>query len=213
MRIHSYFSKPVLAAAGALLCFGIFLATRLPAGEPSKQSTDTAPATTSKPATRTAEQKKQDDIERVMAFFKAAQPDMYEQATALRGTDPAKFDALILSALPNVNHLEVLKKTKPALFALSMEVMKLGYLSLRLAHDLKREDLPEAERARVTRDLQATVAAEFEVQQKIRHQEIDDLQTKIRNLNDQVKAREADKSSIIQKRTDDLTKGTPRLDW
>jgi hypothetical protein len=193
----------------------MLLATRLPAGDPSKHASETAvlATTTSKPATRTAEQKKQDDIDRVMEFFRVTQPDVYDQANGLRNSDPAKFDKLILNALPNVNHLEIMRQNKPALFALSMEDLKLGYLSLRLAHDLKRADLSESDRIRITHELELTVAAEFNVQQKIRQYEIDDLEAKVRKLNDQVKARESDKSAIIQKRTDDLTKGTPRLDW
>ena len=161
----------------------------------------------------TAEQRKQDDINRVMDFLKITQPDVYNQAKVLHGTDPARFDRLILSALPTVNRLEGIRRRSPQLFDLSMQDLQLGYQSLRIAQRLKRTDLTGADRANLTEQLRAVVAAEFEVQQQIRQWEIDELQEKVQELDGQVKDREADAEAIIQKRMEDLVERNPRLEW
>ena len=165
------------------------------------------------PAARTAEQRKQDDINRVMDFFKITQPDVYNQAKVLHGTDPARFDRLIMGALPTVNKLEGIRRRSQELFDLSMQDLKLGYQSLRIAQRLKRTDLTDADRANLTEQLRAVVAAEFEVQQQIRQWEINDLQEKVQDLDSQVKDREMDAETIIQKRMEDLVERNPRLEW
>jgi hypothetical protein len=183
------------------------LAAALPRGPAAGSST------TTQPSTRTAEEKKQEDVARVMTFLQNTQLDVYEQANALRASDPAKFDKLIADTLPTVDRLEMLKKNKPKLFELSMKDVQLNYKTLRLAHELKRADLTDADRKQIKKELQETVAQEFDVQQKIRQYELDELKGKVRKLDDQLKVRESDKGSIIQRRADDLIKGTTRSEW
>jgi hypothetical protein len=148
-----------------------------------------------------------------MDFLKITQPDVYNQAKVLHGTDPARFDRLILSALPTVNRLEGIRRRSPQLFDLSMQDLQLGYQSLRIAQRLKRTDLTGADRANLTEQLRAVVAEEFAVQQEIRQWEIDELQEKVQELDGQVKDREADAEAIIQKRMEDLVERNPRLEW
>jgi hypothetical protein len=181
---------------------------RGPASKPAANA-----ATASQPTTRTAEQRKQDDIARVMEFFRLTQPDVYEQATALRQNDPTKFDRLILGALPTVNRLEGLKRKSQKLFDLSMLDMQLGYQSLRISQKLKSTGLPAAERVKLTDQMREIVTVEFVVQQQIRQLEIEDLQQKVKDLDNRVKDREKDQSNIIQKRMNDLVDGNPKLEW
>jgi len=188
-----------------------FMSGALLATNPQTQPA-TGPATT-QAATRNNEQRRQDEINRAMAFFKATQPDVYEQALALRTSDPAKFDKLIMSAMPTVNRLEGMRKKNPKLFELSMLEMQLGYKSLRLAHDLKRPEMSDVERQKSAEELHQIISDEFDVQQQIRQIEIDDLQAKIKDLDDQVKARAKDKDGILQKRGKDLNGDAPRLEW
>jgi hypothetical protein len=162
---------------------------------------------------RTPEQRREDDINRVMEFFRITQPDVYEQAQTLRVTDPIRFTRLILGALPTVNRLETTRQRSQRLFDLSMQDLKLGYQSLRIANDLRRPTLSDAERKRLTDQLTVVVSSEFDVQQKIRQFEIDDLQQKVRDVDTQVKDRERAKLAIIQRRLEDLIERTPRLEW
>ena len=196
-----------LACGTLAFMSGALLASHSPQSHPA-----TGPATT-QAATRSAEQRRQEDINRAMAFFKATQPDVYEQAMALRTSDPAKFDKLIMSAMPTVNKLEGMRKKNPKLFELSMLDLQLGYKSLRLAHDLKKPDMSDVERQKSAEELHQIISNEFDVQQQIRQIEIDDLQARIKDLDDQVKARAKDKEGILQKRGEDLSGDAPRLEW
>jgi hypothetical protein len=200
-----------MGAAGEIVPVTPSRPSLLAAATPRGPGTGTV--STTQPSTRTAEEKKQEDVARVMTFFQNTQLDVYEQANALRASDPAKFDKLIADTLPTVDRLEMLKKNKPKLFELSMKDVQLNYKTLRLAHELKRTDLTDADRKQIKKELQETVAQEFDVQQKIRQYELDELKGKVRKLDDQLKVRESDKGSIIQKRADDLIKGTTRSEW
>jgi hypothetical protein len=200
-----------------LLGFGVMGAAGViwgaaPGKGPASQPT-TSPTTAAQPATRTSEQRRQEDIARVMEFFRLTQPDVYEQATALRGSDPAKFDRLILGALPTVNRLEGIKKKSQKLFDLSMQDLQLGYQSLRISQKLKATGMAATERVKVTDQMREIVAAEFAVQQQIRQLEIEDLQQKVKDLDNRVKDREKDQSNILQKRMNDLVDGNPKLEW
>ena len=173
----------------------------------------TAPATTSQPATRTAEQRRQDDINRVMEFFRLTQPDVYAQAKIYQQTEPEKFDKLITGAIMTVNRFESMKRRNPRLFDLSMRDLQLGYESLRKAHELKRTDLSAADRNRMTQQLKEIVAAEFEIQQQIRQAEIEDLRQRLKDLDTSVRDKQEQKDAIIRKRTEDLLERTPGLMW
>ena len=181
----------LMVAAGALF-----------AGSGSVPASPSPPSTP--PATRTSDQRRQDDINRVMEFLRVTQPDVYDQARVLRVTDPLRFDRLILGALPTVNRLETTRKRSQKLFDLSMQDLQLGYQSLRIANALKLPGTSYADRKKLTDQLSAIVTAEFEVQQQIRQFEIDDLQQKVKDLDSQVKDREQGKAAILQKRLDDL---------
>jgi hypothetical protein len=172
------------------------------------------PAPGTAPATqRSADQKRQDDINRAMEFFRRTQPDMYEKAQALRTTDPAQFEKLIGSVMPTVNKFESIRRRNPKMFDLCMEDLRMCYRSLQIAHELKRSDLPAAERKQLTEQLREIVASDFDMQQKIRQMEIDDLRAKLSDLEAQVHAREDDKDALLRRRVEDLVERTPRAEW
>jgi hypothetical protein len=213
------FSQPSanrrLLTAGLLLAilpFSMVIAQQTNPPAPASLATPPA-ATTSQPATRTAEEKKQDDINRVMEFFRVTQPDVYEQARSLRTSDPAKFEKLISGAISTVNHMEGIRRRNPKIFELCMQEMQFNYASLRMAHELKRTDLPDPDRKQITEQLKNIIAAEFDVQQQIKYLEIEDLQKKVSDLDNAVHARQQDKDNVLHKRLEDLTERTPRLEW
>jgi hypothetical protein len=204
-------SRKWLLGMGVMGVAGVIWGAAPGGGSASKPGTNSA--TASQPATRTLEQRRQEDIARVMEFFRLTQPDVYEQATALRVSDQAKFDQLILGALLTVNRLEGVKKKSQKLFDLSMRDLQLGYQSLRISQKLKGTGLAAGERVNLTDQLRNIVAVEFTVQQQIRQFEIDELQQKVKDLDNRVKDRDKDQSSIIQKRVNDLVDGNPKLEW
>ena len=58
--------------------------------------------------------------------------------------------------------------------------------------------------------LREIVASDFDMQQKIRQMEIDDLRAKLSDLEAQVHAREDDKDALLRRRVEDLVERTPR---
>lgn len=154
-----------------------------------------------------------EDIDRVMAFFRDTQPDVYEQAKILRLEDPKKFDTLIGGAIMTVNRLENMKRRNPKLFDLSMRDFQLGYETLRKAHELKRNDLSENDRKQLRAQLAAIVAEQYGVQQQVRQLELEELRQKLKALDQQLQDRQKDKDDIIRKRINDLLERSPGLAW
>ncbi len=141
-----------------------------------------APATSTQPATTQARKldpakKKEEEIARVMEFFRVTQPDVYEQAKVLQGTDPERFEKLVRPTIYTVNKLEEMKKRSPKLFELTMKDLELNYRSLRLSRQLKRADLPPADRDKLTTELTTIVSSQFDIRQQIRQEEIENLKT------------------------------------
>ena len=162
---------------------------------------------------KTREQKKAEDTARVMDFFRVTQPDMYEQAKAIRDNDPASFDKMIHNALNTVNRMEELRKRNPPLFELRMKDFELAYKTLKVAKDCKRPDLAPADKESLMKQLTDLVSTQFDLRQKIRQLEIDDVQKQLATLGQQLEDRKADKDNIIKKRVDDLIETVPRLEW
>jgi hypothetical protein len=183
------------------------------ANNPSTATT----AAASQPATTQAnvhpKLTKEEEIARVMEFFKTTQPDVYAQAQVLKETDPKKFESLIHGALSKVNKLADLRTRNPRLFELNMQDVDLTYRSIRISKELRRTDLVPAERDRLTKELTGYVAQDFDVCQKIRQQEIEDMKSKISTLESKLADRAKDKDQLIQQRVTDLVENPPRTDW
>jgi hypothetical protein len=172
-----------------------------------------APTTAASQPAKTREQKKAEDTARVMDFFRVTQPDMYEQAKSIRDNDPASFDKMIHNALNTVNRMEELRKRNPPLFELRMKDFELAYKTLKVAKDCKRPDLAPADKDALMKQLTDLVSTQFDLRQKIRQLEIDDVQKQLATLGQQLEDRKADKDNIIKKRVDDLIETVPRLEW
>jgi hypothetical protein len=184
------------------------VATRPAPASPGASSAATTPATQS-----AAEVRRQEEIARVMEFFRVTQPDVYEQAKILRTADAKKFDSLISGAAMTVNKLESLKRKNPKLFDLSMRDFQLHYESMRKARELKRADLAEGDRRQLKAQLGAIVAEQYDVRQQIRQTELEDLRQKLKDLDAQLHDRQKDKDNIIKNRIDDLIERAPGPMW
>jgi hypothetical protein len=212
-----------------LLAIGLLIlppAVSLFADEKVSLTTSTHPATATHPATtqsaaasqaaaRAAKEakRKEDEIARVMDFFKLTQPELYEQAKTLQNTDPERFEKLVRPAVNTVNRLEELRKRSPKLFELTMKDFEFNYKSLRLARQLKRADLAGPDREKLSAELTSIVSSQFDIRQQIRQQEIEDLKNQLKDLDAKLQGNENVKETLIKKRVEDLIDKPPRLDW
>ena len=168
-----------------------------------------AATTTSKPATAPAKSKearRAEDIARVLEFFKVVQPEAYDKALKLRETDPAKFEQLVVPAIPTVNNLEEIKRNNLALYELKVEDYRLTYQREDKVKQLHRSDLAASEHDRLLVDLTSIVTRQFEVGQLIRQQEIADIEKRLQKLRAQLEEADKDKDSVIKNRLERLIK-------
>lgn len=204
----------LLGLTGVLLGQAAYLAAESVTSSATRPAETAIASTATAPTTeQAAALRKQQEIARVMEFFRVTQPDVYEQARTLRDADPAKFEKLVRGALGTVNRLEDLKKHDPVQFELKMKDLELAYKSLRLAREVQRSDLDPAEHQRIAADLQATVAQEFDVCQQMRQEEITFIKSRLQDLDKQLQDRAKDKDALIKQRVQDLTEKPPRLEW
>lgn len=208
--------RPLLIAAGVVLCAlpsaMSLLAEDAPVVLASKVATQpTTAATAPNPTKKDA--RREEEISRVMDFFKQTQPDVYEQALKLRDSDPARFEKVIREASGTVKRLDELRRNKPKLFDLTMKDLTLNYRSVRLAREAKRTDLTPEQRDRNTKELQKVVEEQFSLRQQIRQFEIDEAAQRVRDLENALKDRDKVKADLIKKRVEELLEKPPRLDW
>jgi hypothetical protein len=204
-------ASPARLFAGLVLVLLPGSLTLLAEDKPKAPPTSTQPAAPSRrpdPA-----KKKEEEIARVMEFFRVTQPDVYEQAKVLQGSDPARFEKLVRPTIYTVNKLEDMRKRSPKLFELTMKDLELNYRSLRLSRQLKRADLPPADREKLTTELTGIVSSQFDIRQQIRREEIEHLKTQLKELGDKLQSNEKVKDKLIKKRVDDLVEKPPRLEW
>jgi hypothetical protein len=208
-------------AAGAVLlvlpgAVTLLAEQKTPPRAAAPATTTSQPATTASAAElreRAKQARKEEELARVMEFFRVTQPDVYEQAKTLQATDPARFEKLVGSTVGTVNRLEELKKRSPKLFELRMRDLELNYQSLRKSRILKQPDLASSERERISGDLVIIVTAQFETRQRIRQQEIEELKAQLKALEANLEKDGSDKDARIKKRVEDLVERTPRLEW
>jgi hypothetical protein len=214
--ISRIFRQPARVLAGLALIVLPGTLTLLAADEkPRPAITPPAQVATTKPAATKPDpaKRKEEEIARVMEFFRVTQPDVYEQAKTLRETDHDKFEKLVHSAIWTVNKLEDMRKRNPRLFDLTMKDLELNYRSMRISRQLKNADLPSADRDKLTSELTGIVSSQFDLRQQIRKEEIENLKTQLKDLGDKLQKNEQVKDRLIKKRVDDLVEKPPRLDW
>ena len=195
-RLHL---APVVLAAGLLLvpaCVGFSAATTKP---PAKQS----------PPLRLSAQQ----INQIMDFLKTTEPDVYGKAEMLRQSDPQQFDKLIAEAAPNFARLERLRQTDPKLLHLTLLDLADTHESFKLAGELRQPGLPPSAAQLLRARLKQVVTAQFDLRQKIRLHELNQLVKKIDELKAQLKHRETQRQIIINRRVAQLIGKPPSVNW
>ncbi len=207
-------SRPVLAlGVFAFLSPALILLANEPAAAPRPVA---PPVAASSPATSQpvwTKEKKEEETARVMEFFRTAQPDAYDQAKILHDSDPAKFDEMVRRMAVMVSRFEDLKKKHPALFEMNMKYFAMEYKSVELGKQIKSTEATGPEHDRLMQQLTQLVADQFDIKQKMRQSQIDDLQRQLTDLEKQSQARAADRDDMIKKRVDSLIDTVPEWDW
>ncbi len=155
----------------------------------------------------------QRQIERIMNFLKATEPDVYNKAQTLRHSDSRQFAILIAQAAPNFVRLEHLRKTDPYLLTLTLQDLADTHESFKLAGELRQPGLPPSAAILLRNRLRQVVTAQFDLRQKIRLHELNALIKKINELKIQLKRRETQRQEIINHRVAQLIGKPPSVHW
>ncbi|MGC9258613.1 MAG: hypothetical protein ACP5I8_00850 [Phycisphaerae bacterium] len=155
----------------------------------------------------------QQQIAQIMNFLKATEPDVYNKAQTLRRSDPKQFATLIAEAAPNFARLEHLRKTDPHLLTLTLQDLADTHESFKLAGELRQPGLPPSAAQLLRVRLRQVVTAQFDLRQKIRLHELNELLKKINELKAQLKRRETRCQEIINRRVAQLIGKPPSVNW
>lgn len=152
-------------------------------------------------------------INQIMDFLKATEPDVYKKAEILRRSDPQQFARLITEAAPNFARLEHLRKTDPKLLHLTLQDLADTHESFKLAGELRQPGLPPSAMQLLRTRLRQVVTAQFDLRQQIRLHELNELVKKINELKAQLKHRKTQRQEIIQRRMAQLIGKPPSVNW
>ena len=203
MALRSNFRGPVMASV--LLVVGFFF---FPVSIIFSAVTSKSPAHQNTPLRLSAQQ-----INQIMDFLKTTEPDVYGKAEILRRSDPQQFDKLIAEAAPNFARLERLRRTDPTLLHLTLLDLADTHESFKLAGELRQPGLPPSAAQLLRARLQQVVTAQFDLRQKIRLHELNQLVKKINELKAQLKHRETQRQVIINRRVAQLIGKPPSVNW
>jgi hypothetical protein len=214
MRSEFSLTRPRLILAMGFIAFAspaLLLIANDPSAPPAKAAAVPPPIPASQPVW--TKEKKDEETARVMDFFQAAQPDAYDQAKILRDSDPQKFDEMVRKMAGMVSRFEDMKKKHPALFEMNMKYFAMEYKSVELGKQIKSTETTGPEHDRLMQQLTQLVADQFDIKQKMRQSQIDDLQRQLTDLEKQSQDRAADRDDMIKKRVDSLIETVPEWDW
>ena len=152
-------------------------------------------------------------INQILAFLKSTEPDVFHKAEILRQSDPKQFDKLIAEAAPNFARLERLRQTDPKLLHLTLLDLADTHESFKLAGELRQPGLPPSAAELLRARLKQVVTAQFDLRQKIRLHELNELVKKINELKAQLKHRETQQRQIINQRVAQLIGKPPSVNW
>ncbi len=152
-------------------------------------------------------------IAKIMNFLQTTEPEVYAKAVVLRRSAPKKFVKLISDAAPNFRRLERLHKQDPQLFALTIADIKLTHRSFTIAGELRQPNLPTEQTENLRQELKQVVSQQFDLRQKIRKLELDQLTKRLQALKDQFALREKERIIIIETRVNDLIGKPPSVNW
>lgn len=155
------------------------------------------------------------DMQEILELLKEQDPPLAQRLEAIRQTDPQRAQRMLGPHVPGLMRLAYLKRTDPEHFRLRMQDLKLDRQSRELArqiHGLAAADMA-AQRDRLTQELRAVLAQQFQVRQQLQEKMVQDLQQRLENLRLEVERRRAQKDQLIDQRFQELLQQNQGPQW
>ena len=148
-----------------------------------------------------AEQEKE-----VLEHLKQRRPEIYNEVIALKESDPARYRRTIKSIYPFVARM---RKMSPEV-AEAYETLQKTHVNLwKLARELSAVDSPERQKE-IESAMRDEAAKQFEAEQMVRRQRLDELKQQIANLQNELDQRAKDSNSVIQETVDRFKRSAAR---
>ncbi|MEM1109206.1 MAG: hypothetical protein AAGH99_11020 [Planctomycetota bacterium] len=148
-----------------------------------------------------------EDLDAAYDIVVRLNPQLAEELQTLREEDPPGFQRALEQRFSRVRFLVELEKRDPAMFELRMSDISLGRQTTLLAKQVrearKADDKDKYEDLRD--EIEAKVTEHFDVRQKIREMEIENLKRKLEELEETLDDRDDDRKDLIEQRVIELT--------
>jgi hypothetical protein len=160
---------------------------------------------TSGPATPAAAVKglTEQQEEELMTTLKDTQPDYYKRLSDLKGSNPSRYRWALKSLWPWYQRFRnAPKEIQKALINEQEAKVEIW----RIVRDLGQTKDP-AETAKLTTDLKAAVSQQFNAEQVLRENRLNELEQQIKHLREELQQRRDQREQILDQRVQDLLKG------
>lgn len=145
-----------------------------------------------------------------LAFMKQNDPASVEDLSRLKSQDPQHYQRVVAEGLQRMRFLEMTKKTDRAAYDGLMQEFRLDATSRRLVREYR--DGPADKKAAVKKQLETVLSQLFDLRESNRKRQIERLEKQLAELKATTQARGKNKSSIVQRRLEDLL-ADPSTSW
>lgn len=201
MQLRPAGARHVLAAAGLCLLLAV------PADAQGRKS----PRQPERPRPEAME-RREERRDEVVRFIRETFPEKAAQLERLRERNPAEFQRRRQQLADEVLHLLELRERKPELFRIQVDEMRLRDELGRLAREARRLKAGGRERLEVEKQLREVLSNSFDLRQRIKEAELEDLRARLRELESSLERRSGRRADMVEERLRQLLE-TGEEDW
>jgi hypothetical protein len=150
---------------------------------------------------RAAVQERRDEV---VQFIRETFPEKARMMEKLRRRDPAEFQRRRQQLAEEVKRLLVLRDENPELFKVQVDEMRLRDELGRLAREARREKEGSRERQEAEKKLKEAVGRSFDLRQRIKEAELEDLRARLKELESTLERRAGRRAQMVEERSRDL---------
>lgn len=154
-----------------------------------------------------------EELSEVVAVMKEYDPDVAMRLEEVRKANPERVRQMIAPHLPGLMRLIWLRRSNPELYQLRIQDFRINRESETLGRQLRDVGADPAKTDPLRTQLRAKLIDQFELRQKIRERELEQLEKRIAELRGEIRSRKAARDALIGQRIDQLTGKSVKVEW
>jgi hypothetical protein len=190
-----------LGALSRALLLALLLAGPALAQRPRSPRAEPGARAEARREARAAVQERRDEV---VQFIRETFPEKARMMEKLRRRDPAEFQRRRQQLAEEVKRLLVLRDENPELFKVQVDEMRLRDELGRLAREARREKEGSRERQEAEKKLKEAVGRSFDLRQRIKEAELEDLRARLKELESTLERRAGRRAQMVEERSRDL---------